>query len=948
MSSEPTRQPADPAEQLRASLLAIRQLKSELSKLRAAASEPIAVVGIGCRLPGGVDSPSAFWRLLCEEVDAVTEVPPSRWSLENLYDPDPDAPGKTYSRHGAFVNDIAGFDASFFGISPREASRMDPQQRLALEVCWEALEDASIDPSSLAGSATGVFLGISSSDYSMQLLRDRADIDAYVGSGNAHGTAAGRLSFVLGLQGPCLAVDTACSSSLVSIHLACQSLRGRECDLALAGGVSAILAPEFVINFAKAHMLAPDGRCKTFDAAADGYVRGEGCGFVALRRLSDAVREGDRVVAVIRGSAVNHDGKTSGLTVPNGPAQERVVREALVRAGLDANDIGYVEAHGTGTSLGDPIELHALARAFASRDAGSGPLRVGSVKTNIGHLEAAAGIAGFIKTVLCVAHGEIPRSLHYHSLNPQISIDPARVEVAAARIPWPPTGTSRAAGVSSFGFGGTNAHIVVAEPPVQPETPRVHAAASGKQLLVLSARSTEALAASARRMAAYCETLPPDATTLAEVCRTSQVGRAHFEQRLALVADDAGSIAGALAAFAAGRRDVANLVVSANDVRREARIAFYCTSGGIPSERSVRSLLRHAAFRASLARCDAAAVPLFGTSLLDLLSGAKAGMNPERVVPALRLAIAEALGQLWRAWGIAPCAVVGDRSERLASACVGGTIEVEDALRAMVGSAQTMDGDGAMETLRAAGADVVLCLGSERIATIATIATIPSLHDEDGDDWCMAHALGDLYVRGAPIDWRGVWKNVESGPARVSLPTYPFQHSRYWSSPPLVDARVDSAVVPPIAARPPVPGELSVVSASMGFVERERAIRQYVRAEVARVLQYVPPALPDPDVGFFELGLDSLMALELATTLKDALGVDVPETLAMDYPTINAMTSFLASTVGDRARGNEPVVRAPAAEQRHAPPSNTSDIARRLATALEIGRADSSTDVSPR
>ncbi|HXA15308.1 MAG TPA: polyketide synthase, partial [Opitutaceae bacterium] len=379
-----------------------------------AGAEPIAIIGMGCRFPGGVEDPDGFWRLLHTGTDGIVKVPANRWDIDRYYDPDPDAPGKMSTRWGGFLQGIDYFDTRFFGISPREAAWMDPQQRLLLEVTWEALEAAGQAPDRLAGSDTGVFVGISTNDYAMLQLKHGAIklIDAYAGTGSSASVASGRLSYLLGLQGPCISVDTACSSSLVAVHLACQSLRTGECRLALAGGVNVILSPEVTINFSKARMMAADGRCKTFDAAADGYVRGEGCGMVVLKRYTDAVASGDDILAVIPGSAVNQDGRSGGLTVPNGPAQESVIRRALKNAGIKPDQVSYIEAHGTGTSLGDPIEIGALGAVFGSDRNGHGRLNVGSVKTNIGHLEAAAGIAGLIKVVLALRRAEIPPHLH--------------------------------------------------------------------------------------------------------------------------------------------------------------------------------------------------------------------------------------------------------------------------------------------------------------------------------------------------------------------------------------------------------------------------------------------------------------------------------------------------------------------------------------------------------
>src|SRR5690606_32737424 len=462
----------------RLALLAAR-LQTRVEELEGARREPIAIVGLSCRFPGGADSPEAFWQLLREGVDAIREVPASRWDVDALYDPDPDAAGKTATRWGGFIEDEHAFDAAFFGISPREAAGMDPQQRLLLELSWEALERASIAPDALTGTPTGVFVGISNSDYFR--IHERAglaSLDAYTASGSAHSVAAGRIAYVLGLQGPAIAVDTACSSSLVAVHLAVQSLRAGECSMALAGGVNLLLAPEVTVALSRMRMMAADGRCKTFDARADGFVRGEGCGVVVLKRLSDALASGDRVLAVVVGSAANQDGATNGLTAPNGLAQRQVLRRALQDARLDPARVGLVETHGTGTVLGDPIEVEALAEVLGR--AGDAPCRLGAVKTNIGHLEGAAGIAGFIKAVLALHHEAVPPNLHFREPNPHLALGGTRFEIPTRPLPWP-AGGDRHAGVSSFGFGGTNAHLVLREAPPAEAPPAADEAAEGAQ-----------------------------------------------------------------------------------------------------------------------------------------------------------------------------------------------------------------------------------------------------------------------------------------------------------------------------------------------------------------------------------------------------------------------------------------------------------------------------------
>ena len=397
---------------LKRAILELREMRAKLDEMDRRQKEPIAIVGIGLRLPGGAHDESSLWQMLADGVDAISEIPGDRWDLDAYYDLDPDKPGKMNTRHGAFIKGVDQFDAEFFGVSPREAVSMDPQHRLLMETSWEALENAAIAPATLRGSHTGVFVGIGNSDYWRMVYGDEEQIDAYSALGNAYSVAAGRLSYFLGVHGPAMAVDTACSASLVAVHLACRSLRSGECTLALAAGVNLILSPEVNINFSKSRMLAPDGRCKTFDAGADGYVRGEGCGVVVLKTLSAAQNDGNRILAVIRGSAVNQDGRSGGLTAPNGPAQEAVIRAALAAAGVDPHEVSYLEAHGTGTSLGDPIEVRAASAVLCQDRPPDLPLAIGSIKTNIGHLEAAAGVAGLLKVVVALRKGQIPPHLH--------------------------------------------------------------------------------------------------------------------------------------------------------------------------------------------------------------------------------------------------------------------------------------------------------------------------------------------------------------------------------------------------------------------------------------------------------------------------------------------------------------------------------------------------------
>ncbi|MEV0296266.1 SDR family NAD(P)-dependent oxidoreductase [Nocardia sp. NPDC050710] len=543
--------------------------REELEVAGSGYDDAIAIVGMGCRYPGGVRGPGDLWRLVSEETDAVTEVPADRWDVEAYFDADPDTEGKTYTRWGGFVDDVEEFDAGFFGISVGEARMLDPQQRLLLETSWEALEHAGYPADRVIGSRTGVFVGLMSTDYAERMARADVAPNAWFGTGNLASVASGRLSYFFGANGPSLTVDTACSSSLVTVHLAVQSLRRGECDLALACGATVVLTPSLDIYFARARGLAADGRCKSFDARADGVVWSDGAGTLVLKRLSDARRDGDRVLALVRGSAVNSDGRSQGLSAPNGPAQERVIRAALADSTLTAADIDYVETHGTGTALGDPIEVNALASALTAERPDGAPLLIGSVKSNIGHTQAAAGIANIIKVVESMRHDRIPPSLHFRSGNPHIDWDDIDVRVVAEERAWPRSSRPRRAGVSAFGISGTNAHVVLEEPPAisHGDTPD----RTGGHLLALSAKSAGALRDLATRYLDFLTT-HPDAG-LRDLCASANTGRTHFADRVAIVFDTAAQLRTALESLATGSNAIGTVADPATTSHESAAMA---------------------------------------------------------------------------------------------------------------------------------------------------------------------------------------------------------------------------------------------------------------------------------------------------------------------------------------------------------------------------------------
>src|SRR4051794_6537756 len=663
---------------LQRATLALKETRARLDRELLARTEPIAITGIGCRFPGGINDTRSFWRLLAEGRDAITEVPRERWNVDAYYDADPDAEGKMYTRFGGFMDGADTFDPFFFGISPREAAAMDPQQRILLEVAWQAIEDAGVATDRLGGTRTGVYVGMSTHDYSILHARrnDPAAADVHFGTGTAYSIAAGRLSYILGLQGPSMTIDTACSSSLVAVHLAVQSLRSGESDLALAGGVNVILAPDLTLFFCRAKGMAPDGRCKTFDANADGYVRSEGCGVVVLKRLSDALRDGDRIHAVIRGTAVNHDGRSSGLTAPNGLAQRAVIRQALKAANVSPSRVSYVETHGTGTPLGDPIELQSLGAVMQEGREGT-PVAIGSLKTNLGHLEAAAGVAGLIKVVLSMQQRQIPPSLHFRAPNPHAGLDGSTLRVQTQLAEWT-SGEPLVAGLSSFGISGTNAHAILEEAP-QVEVP----AGDHPSALVLpvSARTQGALQT---LVAAYASELSSGslaAVDAFDVAAQAALGRTHFDHRFVAVAASREELLAQLDGFVRGEPRY-----GASSGRRAPgnppKIAFVFPGQGTQWIGMGRQLFeREPVFRAMLERCDAAMSGRFDGSLVDEFMAAAPRLDQIAVVQPMLFALQVSLASLLASWGIEADAFVGHSMGEVAAAHAAGVLTLEDAAR---------------------------------------------------------------------------------------------------------------------------------------------------------------------------------------------------------------------------------------------------------------------------
>ncbi|MGA4844507.1 SDR family NAD(P)-dependent oxidoreductase [Streptomyces sp. G45] len=751
------------------------------ARAAADADEPIAIVGMACRYPGDVRAPEDLWRLVSEGVDAIGDFPADRgWDTERLLDPDLERPGTTYVAKGGFLSDAAAFDPAFFGISPREATAMDPQQRLLLEVSWEAIERAGIDPAALRGSQTGVFVGAMTQEYGPQLHDGAAGFDGYLLTGTTASVASGRIAYTLGLQGPAVTVDTACSSSLVSTHMAAQALRGGECSLALAGGVAVMATPGMFVEFSRQRGLSADGRCKAFAEAADGTAWAEGAGLLLLERLSDARANGHRVLAVIRGSAINQDGASNGLAAPNGPSQERVIRQALASAGLEAADVDAVEAHGTGTTLGDPIEAQALLATYGEDRPEGQPLWLGSLKSNIGHSQAAAGVGGVIKMVMAMRHGELPRTLHVDAPTPHVDWSAGALELLTEHRAWPERDRPRRAAVSSFGISGTNAHLIVEQAPDDTpddtsgaapgeDAPEPVVATDGTLPWPLSAKSRAALGEQARRLLDHLDRHPE--ATPAEIGHALAASRSAFDHRAVVIGREPADFRGALAALADG--EPAPQVITGTAAAKPGGTVFVFPGQGSQWVGMGVELTRTSpVFAAHLTACAAALEPYTGWNLLDVLRREPGAPGLDRVdviQPAL-WAMMISLARLWEHLGVTPDAVVGHSQGEIAAAHIAGVLSLDDSARVVALRSQAIAhiaGRGGMVSLPLPLADAQELADRWRgrvfIATVNGPSATVVAGDADALDELVTHCESrDVRARRIPVDYASHTPHVEA------------------------------------------------------------------------------------------------------------------------------------------------------------------------------------------
>lgn len=823
------------------------------------AGEAIAVIGMACRFPGA-DSPREFWEMLAQKRSGIRRVPAERYRLGIWKDRDGVPPW------GGFLEGIDLLDADFFRVSPREAAAMDPQQRLTLEVVWEALERAGVAPDSLAGSSTGVFLGVSTHDFSRFLFSQAAEISAYAGTGGAGSIAANRVSYFLDLRGPSMAVDTACSSSLVSVHLACESLRRGECELAIAGGVNALLGSEVSQAFSQAGMLAPDGRCKTFDARADGYVRGEGCGMVILKPLRQARADGDAILAVIRGSAMTQDGRSNGLTAPNGRAQEQVMSRALTAARVNPGEVSYIETHGTGTNLGDPIEANAIMRVYGHGRSSERPCFLGSVKTNIGHLEAAAGIAALIKTILALQHRIIPPNLHFETLNPHIPLEGSGFVIPTEPTAWP--GPVRYAGVSSMGFGGTNVHAILeAEEPEAAAKPE---RASGPWLFPISARSLKALLSLATR---YLEILQhKSAADLPSICATAARGRSHFEARAALVVDSLEELKAGLSHIADGAP------WKGSRVPKQPKVAIVLGASGQGLRERFDWLSQLLPADALRLRASESSPPEIAAQLsaanpdIHIFIGDPREAAELQPTPLLAMPGNPNLSSPWHILSHSETRAAYDLAADLYAAGVSLVFTKLVPERRVDADLPTYPFERSSYWPEIKSTPSEAPAGAPKSAILEAIAAgdaealyrqiAPKLRHTDEAEQTVRHALQELIDAHLSETW---FRETVAPAARVASPMKNAQ------------------------GKAPLKLRLEQTPEAL----RSSVLREEVRKMLGEVLRSAPGNLPDPNTGFFDLGMDSIMTVEFKKKIEDALGVKLPVSASFNYPTIAELVEHL-------------------------------------------------------
>lgn len=923
---------------LQRAIYALKETQTRLDSLEQKLIEPIAVIGMACRFPGGANDPEAYWRLLVDGVDAIGEVPPDRWDVDAFYDPDPTVSGKMHTRWGGFLERIDEFDNHFFGISEREAALIDPQQRLLLELSWEALEDAGLPPADLKRAQVGVFVALGNSDYGTLLVRDASQSDAYATAGLTPCIAANRISFAFDLTGPSLVMDSACSASLVAMHVACQSLRSGDCEAALVGGVNLLLSPVPMINLAKSGLLTSDRKIRAFDAAASGYVRGEGAGVVVLKRLSDASKNGDSVRALIRGSAVTQNGRGNGLTAPSRLAQEEALRQAYARAGISPGQVRYVETQGAGTRMGDTIEAMALGSVLKDNRAPGCPCAIGSVKTNVGHLESASGMASLIKVVLALEHDQLPATLHFHTPNPDIPFHELPLSVQRSRGAWPRDSGPRVAGVSGFGFGGTNAHVVLEEAPAPaPPSTAAESEEYGIGLLLLSARTEGALRDLARRYVAFLGDSPP---RWSDVCYTAAVRREHHDCRLAVLAASHQEAIDHLTAFLAGEQR-ASVFAGRKPVGREPRIAFaYAGNPGIwaPYVPLVAQLA------ASLPEAVNEMDELFGHETGRPLSNVLSDPRGEcdGILPAM-LARQWILTSWFGRGGLTPAVVLGHGHGEIMGAYAAGLLTASEAFR----EAATANGDAfkpldylasrtasrpfvstsacapsaddlsaAIEALQKRQVDFCLeigppCLTPQMAAAASENGTLwtarPALTPPGDTNEGLGAVLGAIYAAGASLAWKHI---VPRGLPCAGLPLYPWQRQRLWAIVRNPFLATESSDAMRSTSDTMSSGEYDAAAPLRSSADDSNK-QEEIRPRPNLTTPYVAPRSPLEEqiaqswseimrldrVGvydnFFELGGDSLKATILLNRLQELLGKPIDAHALFQAQTINDLAAHL-------------------------------------------------------